>query len=102
MMFILVMNDMRYANIETLSELCWASSVEEIDAFLASETVEGYRDERWGKSYRKGGPLEWKNQPYDTYVVRVPETINWHGIQYSNSVPNGLPSLELFRTMGAQ
>jgi hypothetical protein len=95
-MFILVMNDMRYANIETLRELCWASTIQELDDFLNSERVEYYKDGQWGKQYRKGGPLEWKNPPYYGYAIEVPESIEMHGIMYSNPVPV-LIALEQFK-----
>jgi hypothetical protein len=97
-MFILAMNDMRYAHVETIKELCWASTIQELDDFLNSETVEYYKDGQWGKQYRKGGPLEWKNPPFefDSYAIQVPEFVEIHGIMYTNPVPI-LPSLEQFK-----
>lgn len=64
-LWVLCLNDMRFGNIESLAPVCRAETEAELVAFLESEKVEPYRDERWGKAFRKGGPLEWFNPPYD-------------------------------------
>lgn len=63
-MWVLFLNDMRSSNIENLSPVGRANTKEELIAYLAREKVEPYRDDRWGKTYRQGGPLEWYNPPY--------------------------------------
>lgn len=55
------MNDMRASQIENNQPICCARTRQELIDFLARERVEPYVDGRWGKDYRRGGPLEWKN-----------------------------------------
>jgi hypothetical protein len=66
-MWILYLNDMRSAKFEYLEPVVRAETKEALKAFLARNEVESYVDEqwgkKWGKSYRKGGPLEWFNHP---------------------------------------
>lgn len=69
-MWVLLLNDMRASNVENISPVCRANTKEELLAYLARERVEPYTDTdnngyRWGKRFRKGGPLEWYNPPYD-------------------------------------
>ena len=61
---ILYLNDMRSPQIEMLRHVVKAATKEELKAFLARERVESYRDGRWGKVFREGGPLEWFNEPW--------------------------------------
>lgn len=67
-MWVLLLNDMRASNIENICPVCRAATKEQLLAYLAKEKVEPYTDEKngykWGKTYRKGGPLEWYNSPY--------------------------------------
>lgn len=70
-MFVLVLNDMRFAQVEQTIGVVRAESSEEILKFLERERVESYREERWWKSFRKGGPLEWFNPPYDHELPRM-------------------------------
>ena len=62
-MWILQLNDMRSSNVETMQFVTRAETREELDRFIASESVEPYRDGTWAKSFRDGGPLEWFNLP---------------------------------------
>lgn len=62
-MWILRLNDMRSSQIEILTPVARADSPAALEALLARETVEPYKDGRWGKVFRKGGPLEWCNKP---------------------------------------
>jgi len=76
-MFVLFLNDMRFPNIEMTT--CAARSKEkgELERLLESERVEPYTDEvegvggaagrRWGKIFRKDGPLEWFNEPFPSF-----------------------------------
>jgi len=74
---------MRSPKIEYLNNVCRAETKEALKAFIEREKVEGYSDgeaensfnRKWGKSFRKGGPLEWFNPPLDfqegAHFVRV-------------------------------
>ena len=75
-MYILVLNDMRCPKFEDLGPVCRAETREELEAFLAQQTVTTYRDPKvpggdidqvgwWGKSFKKGGPLEWYNTAWE-------------------------------------
>lgn len=64
-MWVLLLNDMRAPKVEILSPVVRADTREALEAFLKREEVEAYTDGRWGKVYRKGGPLEWFNRPWD-------------------------------------
>ena len=70
-MFVLFLNDMRSSKCESCESVAKADSREELDALLARERVEGYRDGTWAKSFRRGGPLEWYNEPL----------FDWHGVR---------------------
>jgi len=59
-----MLNDMRASNIENMSPVCRAESHNALLALIDREKVEPYRDGRWGKVFRAGGPLEWYNPPY--------------------------------------
>ncbi len=59
--YVLHLNDMRSPKIEILAPVAWAASENELQQFVESERVEYYRDGQWGKSFRRGGPLEWCN-----------------------------------------
>ena len=68
--WVLLLNDMRTDHFENLQPVCQASSHEELEALVERETVSTYKDDKgngdgswWGKTFRKGGPLEWCNQP---------------------------------------
>jgi hypothetical protein len=68
-MFVLVLNDMRSPKSETLDNVAKGTR-EELIALYRSERVEVYRDGKWHKVFRKGGPLEWFNraEDEDTFV----------------------------------
>lgn len=63
--YVLFLNDMRSSNIEILEPVARASSVSALESLLSKERVPAYSDGNWGKAYRKGGPLEWFNEPSD-------------------------------------
>ncbi len=97
--WILNLNDMRFAHIEELTFVCWAKTIEELREFVNQETVEPYRDDKWGESFRKFGPLEWYNHPYEyeasKFYLQVPPTIVAYGIlEYRAPVIVDLPSIE--------
>lgn len=58
---------MRAANVETIQPRYRAETKEELKAFLEREAAdESYTtDDRWGKVFKKDGPLEWFNPPWD-------------------------------------
>jgi hypothetical protein len=64
--FVLYLNPMREGKSERLFPVARAESRGELEALLAREKVEGYRDGPWRKVHRKGGPLEWFN-PLDVF-----------------------------------
>lgn len=76
-MWVLMLNDMRAPKIEMLEPVARAESKEALQAFIDHEKVEPYRDGQWGKTYRQGGPLEWKNAPYlfdeDSHFINLDE-----------------------------
>ena len=54
--WLLALNDMRAPHIENLTLVCWASNTDDLRRFLEYERVETYKDDNWGKSFRKFGP----------------------------------------------
>lgn len=77
--FVLLLNDMQFSKVEIVSPVARARSAAELQQLVERERVEGYCDGRWGKTFRRGGPLEWKNDPRDgsgdiiaVYAVAVP------------------------------
>lgn len=62
-MWILRLNDMRSPNIEMYEVVAKSESNYRLEQWLQCEKVEPYREDNWGKVYRKGGPLEWYNEP---------------------------------------
>jgi len=64
MTWILMLNDMRRAHIEELSPVCRAASRQELMELIERETVPLYTThDKWHKTFREGGPLEWYNRP---------------------------------------
>lgn len=72
-MFILQLNMMRN-RMESLDAIAYADTEQELHDLLARERVESYTEQGPGgfgseqtfrKNFRKGGPLEWYNPPYD-------------------------------------
>lgn len=63
MIYILMLNDMRAPNIETLATVAWSDDAEALKDLVARERVTLYKDGRYSKSFRKDGPLEWYNVP---------------------------------------
>ena len=63
-MFVLQLNDMRASQVEILTPVARVETREELEKCLKDNEVEPYRDGRWGKDYRQGGPLEWYNKPF--------------------------------------
>jgi hypothetical protein len=63
--WVLFLNDMRFPKYEMLTPVARADTKEDLVAYLDRERVEKYVDGRWGKTFRRGGPLEWYNHPYE-------------------------------------
>jgi hypothetical protein len=107
-MFVLFLNDMRTAHYERTQPVCRAETVEELQAFLDKEKVEPYSTDgmnqiihttdfvaqtaggvvvdaplphRWGKTFRKDGPLEWFNPPLNCnsseHFILAPSKEEW-------------------------
>lgn len=66
-MFVLRLNPMRAAQVEITENICKADTREALEALLERESVEPYRDGRWAKHFRQGGPLEWFNPPCEIF-----------------------------------
>ena len=62
-MFILQLNDMRSPKVEMVSTIVRAETKEEIEDLIERETVDTYEDQAYQKFFKKGGPLEWCNEP---------------------------------------
>lgn len=62
-MYILRLNDMRTPKIEMYEVVAKSEDPEKLEQWMLSEKVEPYREDNWGKVFRKGGPLEWYNAP---------------------------------------
>lgn len=62
-MWILRMNDMRSAKIELYEVVARCEDNDKLEQWLILERVEPYEDGNWRKTFRKGGPLEWYNDP---------------------------------------
>lgn len=74
--YILVLNDMRSSNYETMTTVARANSIQELVDLVESELTTPYRDGQWNKSFRAGGPLEWFNPPVgkiEKYVINFTE-----------------------------
>lgn len=65
MIYVLFLNDMRFARFEDTEPVAQAEVREELEQFLERERVPNYMDGSWEKCYRQGGPLEWYNPPSD-------------------------------------
>lgn len=70
MPWVMHLNNMRFANIETLVPVCWAETRQELVDFELSERVPAYLEPKglnqfWGKTHAPGGSLEWYNQPWE-------------------------------------
>lgn len=65
-MWILQLNDMRAPKIEIINPVARAETKEELETLIKSESVDRYQDGNWGKTFKKGGPLEWYNHPFST------------------------------------
>lgn len=81
--FALVLSDMRSSKIEHSNNLvAWSENQQSLLDLLERERVPGgYRedqvpgDQRWFKSFRKGGPLEWYNDwAWELEVIQPLET----------------------------
>lgn len=62
-MWFLQLNDMRSAHVEDLQPVFRSESKGTLEKLLTDERVDMYRDGKWCKTFRQGGPLEWFNAP---------------------------------------
>lgn len=63
MIYVLTLNDMRFEKYEDLVDVAWSTSIDALVDLLLDQRVDTYKDGRFAKSFRKGGPLEWYNVP---------------------------------------
>jgi len=68
-MVILYLNDMRHPQVEMSTAVARAATKEELEQFVENERVPYYRDGKWSKCFRQGGPLEWYNEPSDFFFT---------------------------------
>lgn len=59
-LFALVLNPMQERT-EAERVVAISTSKDALEKFYKDELVEPYKDDRWHKTFRKGGPLEWYN-----------------------------------------
>lgn len=63
-MWILSLSSMTWPKYEnSLQQVAWAETREELEALVERERVEPYKDDEFSKNFRKGGPLEMFNPP---------------------------------------
>lgn len=98
-MFVLMLNDMRAANVETMLPVARAETAEELDSFLEQELANPYVDGQWSKVFKKDGPLEWYNPPFaEECIVDVGTKEDWMqgaALQYDEQVMSVPPITEL-------
>lgn len=96
-MWILMLNDIRAAQVENLTPVARAETREELVNLMVREIVRKYKDGQWHKSYRADGPLEWYNPPYNFEVYKHVQNIgtaeDWANeareryAQYTSGIP---------------
>jgi len=86
-MWVLFLNDMRSDKYEYVQPALRAETREEILDFLKQERVETYKDGRFSKSFRQGGPLEWCNPPFDSDLDDLLVDTREHAVEKIESVP---------------
>lgn len=98
-MWLLKLNDMRASKIEIMTKICIAETPEALEEFLDSESVTPYQENGWGKTFRKGGPLEWYNPPFGgsmgdhiVYMGTEEDWINQARAEYRMFI-EGLPNV---------
>jgi len=82
-MFVLQLNDMRLPKVEILRPVVRSESREALERFLEEQKCESYLSEdRWQKSFIKGGLLEWYNQPFrqDKNIVDAGTEDGWASV----------------------
>lgn len=109
--YVLCLNHMKSPKIEMTDVICWSESKKDLEWLLESEHVGHYSDSgehailhysdgmaqaagkvvkehvndyTWGKTYRKGGPLEWYNEPLEVFHQGIHEVVGR---------PTGIPHL---------
>lgn len=93
--WVLRLNNMRDSNYEIQTPVCYADTQEELQRFVEEERVEPYSDGRWGKVFKRGGPLEWFNPPgsLSEHYVTLPSRLVVYGfIEFRDPVIVNLPS----------
>jgi hypothetical protein len=81
LVWFLQLNDMRMGHVEDVRLVAFGPTRESLEQFLQQETVERYiTHERWHKTFRQDGPLEWYNAPmqvFDAYhFVQAPRYVD--------------------------
>jgi len=75
--FVLLLNDMRYSNVENCCVVAvannrkhlveWAEEQKHPETEKNGAVQSGWKDGQWGKFYRKGSDLEWFNTPFEVW-----------------------------------
>jgi hypothetical protein len=60
--YLLILDDKREPNADA-RPVARATSAAALEQLLTRERVEPYWDRQWRKVFRRGGPLEWKDDP---------------------------------------
>lgn len=79
-MIILLLNDIRLADLNDLVPVARADTEDEMYDFIESEIVNKYIDGMHTKYFRKGGPLEWYRPPlanHDKNIIDVGTKKSW-------------------------
>ena len=61
MKYALVLNDMRSSNVENIISVKFSKDKQELIDWYNNKLCKPYRDENWGKTFKKGSELEWFN-----------------------------------------
>jgi len=96
--FVLCLNEMHMAHFEDKIPVCYATTAEALQQLIEEERVPYYQDgtwegggHPWGKEFRKGGPLEWYNQPSGTHIAEA---------YLGQVLVHGIPEVSEFKQTG--
>ena len=65
MKYALLLNNMLQPNIENINIVKISENKEELVDWYKSFLTEPYQDGKWGKTFKRGSPLEWFNPVYN-------------------------------------
>jgi hypothetical protein len=77
MKYALLLNDMRWPNVENIAIVTISDNRQElVDWYTAQLAEKPYQDGQWGKAFKPGSDLEWFNPVHDLNV----DNDYWGGI----------------------